>query len=312
MSADAVQKKYGDVHALRGVSLEIKAGEVVGLLGRNGAGKSTLLSIIAGLLEADEGVVTIDGLDIRHQRAAAATRVGIAPQETGIYRVLTVRDNLEFFGELAGLGRVERRRRADEVAEQLGLDELLDRRGSTLSGGEARRLHTACALVHTPPLLLLDEPTVGADVATRNRLIEAVRELANEGAAVVYTTHYLPEVESRDAEIIIIDRGELLARGTQAELVAQHFEAGIEVTFATPRAIDSTTFGTLSPIQTAPDRWLLRGDTNVEHTLHTLGPLANEVVRVGVSRQNLEQVFLAVTGTSLSVDADSETEEAAS
>lgn len=311
LTVDDVQKSYGEIRALRGVSLEIKAGEVVALLGRNGAGKSTLLSIVAGLIEPDAGSVMVDGLDIKRDRAAAATRVGIAPQETGIYRVLTVRDNLEFFGELAGLGRSDRKRRADEVAERLELTELLDRRGSTLSGGEARRLHTACALVHAPPLLLLDEPTVGADVTTRNRLIEAVRELAAEGAAVVYTTHYLPEVESLDAEIIVIDRGQLLARGTQATLVSQHFEAGVEVTFASALAIaEVPDVESLAPKQLAPDRWLLRAEATVEQALHALGAFANEVVRVEVSRQNLEQVFLAITGTSLSEDDTASDEEA--
>jgi len=196
LQARQVTKSYGDVNALRGADLDVAAGSVVSLLGRNGAGKTTFLSAIAGLRRPDSGSITVDGIDIWKRPEAAAALVGIAPQETGIYRSVTVRQNLLFFAELAGLRRAERDRRVDETAETLSLTKLLDRKATQLSGGEARRLHTACALVHRPMLLLLDEPTVGADVATRGELIEAVRGLAAEGAAVVYTTHYLPEVEA--------------------------------------------------------------------------------------------------------------------
>jgi ABC-2 type transport system ATP-binding protein len=188
LNAIGIEKSYGEIKALRGASLHVEAGTIVSLLGRNGAGKSTLLSVIAGLTRPDVGSVSIDGLDVLANPAKASGLVGIAPQHTGIYPPLTVRENLEFFGELSGLKRVERRKRANDVAEQLGLSSLLDRKASNLSGGEARRLHTGCALVHRPKLLMLDEPTVGADVSTRVQLIEAVKTLADEGAAVVYTT----------------------------------------------------------------------------------------------------------------------------
>ncbi|MGI9616268.1 MAG: ABC transporter ATP-binding protein, partial [Acidimicrobiales bacterium] len=198
--ARGVEKSYGDVHAVRGVDLDVEAGQIVALLGRNGAGKTTLLSIIAGLVGADAGSVEIEGIDALARLDAAAKLIGIAPQQTGIYPVLSVRENLEFFGDLAGVPRAERRDRAESVANRLGLDGLLERKGNQLSGGEARRLHTACALVHRPSLLMLDEPTVGADVGTRQQLIDAVKEMAAEGAGVIYTTHYLPEVEALDAD----------------------------------------------------------------------------------------------------------------
>ena len=206
---DGLSKSYGDIQALRGASLRVNEGQIVSLLGRNGAGKTTMLSIIAGLLRPDAGSVTIGGIDALADVEAAARLLGIAPQDTGIYTVLTVRQNLEFFGELSGMDRSTRTKRAAEVAERLGLAPLLDRKASQLSGGEARRLHTACALVHEPRLLMLDEPTVGADVTTRLQIIEAVRDLAADGAAVVYTTHYLPEVVSLEADLVIIDDGEV-------------------------------------------------------------------------------------------------------
>ncbi len=304
LAVTGLAKSYGEIEALRGVDLEVGKGEVVALLGRNGAGKTTLLSIVAGLLRPDSGAVLIDGVDVLTRPAEGAQRVGIAPQETGIYRVLTVRENLEFFGELAGLRRADRRRRAEEVANQLELGPLLDRRATNLSGGEARRLHTACALVHSPPLLLLDEPTVGADVGTRNQLISTVRQLADEGATVVYTTHYLPEVEALEAEIIIIDEGRMLARGTRSDLVARHFEEGVEVRFSVPKMLDD--LGPLAawhPRPVADDRWSLTGRVDLGHVLELLGPHRSDVIGIEVSRPDLEQVFLTITGSSLSDDA---------
>ena len=233
LTATGIEKSYGEIRALRGATLSVDAGTIVSLLGRNGAGKSTLLSVIAGLTRPDAGCVSVDGIDVLAHPAKASGLVGIAPQYTGIYPPLTVRENLEFFGELAGMKLAERRKRAGEVAEQLGLASLMGRKASKLSGGEARRLHTGCALVHRPKLLMLDEPTVGADVTTRVQLIGAIKALAAEGAAVVYTTHYLPEVESLGASIVIIDEGVMLASGTKDELTAKHHLQGIE--FSTNR-----------------------------------------------------------------------------
>ncbi|MDW3218317.1 MAG: ABC transporter ATP-binding protein [Acidimicrobiales bacterium] len=305
LRATGLTKRYGDVVALRGVDFAVDAGSVVALLGRNGAGKTTMLSIIAGLLEPDAGEILVDGVDVRRHRSAAATRIGIAPQETGIYRVLTVRENLEFFGEIAGLDRATRRARAEEVGEALGLSALLDRTATTLSGGEARRLHTACALVHAPPLLLLDEPTVGADVATRNQLIASVRALAADGAAVVYTTHYLPEVEALDADIVVIDEGALLARGTRAELVATYFAAGVELEMATGLDLAALPrLDGLEPTVVGPRRWHLRGQTDVADIVRRLDDHAPDIVAIEASRPDLERVFLEITGRGLEDEVD--------
>jgi ABC-2 type transport system ATP-binding protein len=303
LRAEGVTKSYGEVQALRGMDLSVDAGQIVALLGRNGAGKSTLLSIIAGLLDPDAGSVRVDDIDVLADQAAGAQRIGIAPQDTGIYRVLTVRENLEFFGEIAGLDRQERKERADFVAEHLGLAGLMDRRGTQLSGGEARRLHTACALVHTPPLLLLDEPTVGADVATRNHLIEAVRSLAANGAAVVYTTHYLPEVEALGAEIVIIDEGRALARGTRNQLMAANREVGLDVETrpgAELNAIESLGAFNVRPL--GSDRWRIVGEIDVAGLVDRLGPRTDDIVAIESIQPDLEQVFLTVTGSALDDD----------
>ena len=295
LEARGVKKSYGDVEALKGADLSVAAGEVVSLLGRNGADKTTFLSRIAGLLQPDEGTIEVDGVDVWAQLTTASKLIGIAPQETGIYRAVTVRDNLSFFAELNRLRRAERNRRVDEIAEQLNLTDLLDRKGTQLSGGEARRLHTACALVHRPKLLLLDEPTVGADVATRNQLIEVVRQLAADGAAVVYTTHYLPEVEALAADIVVIDEGVVLARGTQSELMERYRTEGVDVEFdQLPPGIDAE--------RLSPNRWRLLEAKTLRDAIAALDAVDARILQAEFIRPDLERVFLEITGSSLDDD----------
>ena len=196
---EALRKSYGEVVALQGVDMDVSAGEIVSLLGPNGAGKTTIVSIVAGLRRADGGVVKVDGLDALRRSSEVRRRIGLAPQDLGIYPVVSVRNNFRLFGRLAGLGDRELRTRIDEVAEALDITDLLDRQGGTLSGGQKRRVHTAIALLHRPRLLLLDEATTGADVETRGHILDLVRELAAQGSAVLYSTDYLQEVEDLGA-----------------------------------------------------------------------------------------------------------------
>lgn len=303
LRATGIQKSYGDVAALRGVDLEVEAGQIVALLGRNGAGKTTLLSVIAGLLGPDGGSVELNGIDALADPDLAATLIGVAPQETGIYPVLTVRQNLEFFCDLAAVQRSERKQRAELVAERLGLTALLERKGNQLSGGEARRLHTACALVHRPKLLMLDEPTVGADVATRQQLIEAVRTMADDGAAVVYTTHYLPEVEALDADIVIIDDGQIRARGTRAELISDHHLGGLRFTVSGEAPPDALAGLHVPAVKQLPGgdqfEYLAVGDVTMAGLLDRFGSAADRLISVEQNLPDLESVFLAVTGRQL-------------
>jgi ABC-2 type transport system ATP-binding protein len=226
---EGVHKRYGDTVALRGVELVVAAGEILALLGPNGAGKTSLVSIVAGLVKPDSGRVRIAGLD--SQREAATAQIGLAPQDLGVYPTLTVRDNLRFHGELAGMRRGVLARRIAEVAEALTLEHLLGRAARELSGGEARRLHTAMSVMHRPRLLLLDEPTAGADIGMRAQLLALVRRLADDGAAVCYSTHYMAEVEQLGASVAIIDAGRIVARGPLQTLVSAHGGNAVELRF---------------------------------------------------------------------------------
>src|SRR5262249_31994579 len=172
-----LKKAYGSVVALQGVDLEIAEGEIVGLLGPNGAGKTTLVSIVVGLRHADAGAVCVKGIDALRYPEKVRPFLGLVPQDLGVYPPLTVRANLRFFGELAGLRGKPLQLRIDEIAHALNLEKLLTRKAGELSGGQKRRLHTAMALLGRPRLLFLDEPTAGADVETRMAILAVVKQL---------------------------------------------------------------------------------------------------------------------------------------
>lgn len=236
----AVRKRYDEIVALDGVDLDVAAGEILCLLGPNGAGKTTLVSIVAGLRRADSGTVTVNGVDVVAYPGRAHPFIGLAPQDLGIYPILTVSQNLAYFGELSGVPRRMVSSRVDEVMAAMALLDLCDRPAFRLSGGEKRRLHTAIALMHAPALLLLDEPTAGADVTTRQVLLDVVRDLARNGTAVCYSTHYLQEVESLAASVAILDGGHLKANGPAADLMRAHGMTSLEDMFLkiTGRQVD--------------------------------------------------------------------------
>jgi ABC-2 type transport system ATP-binding protein len=295
LDVQGVRKVYGATVALDGVNLAVEAGQILGLLGPNGAGKTSLVSIVAGLRRPDAGAVHVAGVDVVRRPQRAQQLIGLAPQETGVYLPLTVRDNLRFFAGLAGLRGRLLHDRIDEISGALGLDELLDRRASDLSGGERRRLHTGIALVHRPRLVLLDEPTTGADVRTRTEILRLVRSLAEDGSAVVYSTHYLQEIEDLNADVAVIDRGRIVARDALTELIRHHGASALELTFAdqVPTSLciggavvegSTVRIPTGDPARTAAD------------LLARLGSDAAGLRAIEVVRPSLESVFLNLTG----------------
>ncbi len=295
LTVKGLRKSYGSVVALDGVDLEVGRGEVVGLLGPNGAGKTTLVSIICGLRRADAGSVLVNGVDALAHPQQARHYIGLAPQDLGIYPVVTVRRNLELFGELAGLAKPALERQTENVAAALFLDDLLDRKAGELSGGQKRRLHTAIALLNDPPLILLDESTTGADVETRAALIELVRELARRGSAVLYSTHYLQEVEALDASVVIIESGRVIAEGSVDSLMSRNGEAVVELTF------DGSPPGAVGAYEVSVHGSVMRVSADnpggsMADILGSLGPDAARLTGVEVIRPSLETVYLALTG----------------
>jgi ABC-2 type transport system ATP-binding protein len=299
-----LRKSYGQTRALRGVDLAIAAGEILALLGPNGAGKTTLISIVAGLLRPDGGAVQVAGRDALAGRRQLRGLIGLAPQDLGICPEVTVQENLRFFGELAGVDGRTLRSRIDQVSEALGLTPFLRRSASVLSTGQKRRLHTALALLHRPLLLLLDEPTVGADVHARLAILEVVRELARGGSAICYSTHYLPEVEALDASVAILEEGAIIARGRVRDLVARESRATVEMTFeGTPPAVslagEVTVRGSVLRILTreAPAE-------TIAAALGKLGEASGRLRGVEVMRPSLESVYLQLTGRRSVEDGD--------
>lgn len=294
-------KSYGDHRALDRVDFDVRPGEVCGLLGPNGAGKTTLVSIISGLRRADDGVVRVGGLDVASGGRRTRGLVGLAGQETGIYPTVTVRDNLQLFAGLAGLRGAERASRIDDVAEIFELTALLGRVGRQLSGGEKRRLHTAMALLHRPAVLLLDEPTTGVDVGSRTRLLAAVRRLASDdGCTILYSTHYLPEIEELDATVVILDRGRVVTRGTVDGLIAEHGAGEVSIEFNGPAPLLDGTAVDGHRLTCVTDG----GGAALADLISRLGAEAARVRSVELSEPNLESVFRRLTGRRYSAEDD--------
>ena len=218
LDVQGVSKTFATLRAADNVAFHVEAGEIYGLLGPNGAGKTTTISMISGLLRPDSGRVTVGGIDVWNEPQKAKALMGVAPQELAIYEELSARENLEFWGQIAGLSRAEVKQRASELLETLALADRAKDAVKTYSGGMKRRINIGCALLHRPKLILLDEPTVGIDPQARSNILELVRTLSKNGAAILYTTHYLEEAEFLCDRIGIIDHGKLLAEGTLGEL----------------------------------------------------------------------------------------------
>jgi ABC-2 type transport system ATP-binding protein len=208
LQISGLTKIYGTQRSLDGVSLTIDEGEVFGLLGPNGAGKTTLLSIVSGLLQANAGNVLLQGEPMRRDRKHL---LGIVPQDLALYLELTARENLRFFGQLYGLKGTELEGRIVQILEALGLSDRADQRAATFSGGMQRRLNIGAALVHGPRLLLLDEPTAGVDPQSRHHIFDEVRRLNQLGITILYTSHYMEEVQALCARIAILDHGKVIA-----------------------------------------------------------------------------------------------------
>jgi ABC-2 type transport system ATP-binding protein len=306
LQCSGIRKSFGDHVAVKGIGFSISPGETYGLLGPNGAGKTTTISMIAGLLEPDAGEIRLGGEPMSPDATHTKRLVGLVPQDLAIYPDLDATENLEFFGRLQGLKGAELDRR---VAEVLGIIELTDRAGDRTeeySGGMKRRLNIGIGLLHRPALLILDEPTVGVDPQSRNAILESVERLGEEGMAVLYTTHYMEEAERLCDRIGIVDQGELIAEGTQADLVRIVGQRDRLTLTATGSLADTAAaLGELTPVDEAgvtEAGIVLIVDQAHEHLpqiLEVAGRTGSVVKSVDVESADLESVFLKLTGRAL-------------
>ncbi len=215
---NGLEKDYGKLKAVDRVSFSVEAGESFGLLGPNGAGKTTTISMIAGLVQPDAGEVTLNGISMQGEPLRAKRLLGLVPQEIALYSALNAEENLVFWGKLYGLKGQDLRERIDRALETVGLSDRRRDRVSTYSGGMKRRLNIAAGLLHDPQLLILDEPTVGVDPQSRNHILDSIKQLQSTGLTVLYTSHYMEEVEKLCDRVAIMDEGRIIAMGTLDEL----------------------------------------------------------------------------------------------
>ena len=218
LKVERLSKSFGGIRAVEAVSFEVRPGEIYGLLGPNGAGKTTTISMISGLLQPDAGEILVDGKSLAADPRRTKQLMGVVPQELALYEELSGRENLEFWGRMAGLRAGAARSRASELLAALTLTDRAGDAVKTYSGGMKRRINLGCALLHRPKLILLDEPTVGIDPQARQNILEFIRQLRETGTAILYTTHYLEEAETLCQRMGIIDHGRVLAEGTLGEL----------------------------------------------------------------------------------------------
>jgi ABC-2 type transport system ATP-binding protein len=300
LRVDSLAKRFGETVALDGVSLEVRAGECVGLLGPNGAGKSTLIRSIVGRVHPDAGSVEVFGFAAGSMGARMA--LGWIPQEIALYPRITVRENLAAFGRYFALSH---NKINESVAWCLEWAALQDRSGDiakTLSGGMKRRLNMAAGLVHRPRIVLMDEPTVGVDPQSRNRIFEMIESLRAEGVAIVYTTHYMEEAERLCDRIAIIDHGKVIAQGTRDSLVCDTFGQRSQVL----ARFSGSQSNVLAWTEARGGRLV---DSTAQFTIERaseVGPLLDDASNAGlviedvsIRRPNLESVFLHLTGREL-------------
>ncbi len=309
LEAEGLRRTFDGLTAVDGVDVRIASGEAYGLLGPNGAGKTTTISMLCGLLEPDGGTVRVAGHDLAREPAAAKSAIGYVPQEIALYPDLTARENLAFFGRLYGLRGRALADRIDAVLEVVGLAHRADDRVGTYSGGMKRRVNIGAGLLHEPRLVVLDEPTVGVDPQSRHAILESVAALSAAGTAILYTSHYMEEVERLCERVGIIDHGRMIAEGTRRDLLAELGEADrvdLVVEGEAERVAEACREITGVVDAAVADRevtLLVRhGRARLAEVVATIASAGATLTSVELVEPDLEAVFLALTGRALRDD----------
>lgn len=301
-----LERHFGEIRAVDGVTFEVQRGEIFSLLGPNGAGKSTTISILSCLLRPSSGQAQVMGHDVVDEPQRVKAAIGVVPQEIAVYEDLSARENLLFWGKMYGLRGAPLNKRVDEVLELIGLIERQKDRVGKYSGGMKRRVNIGVALMHRPDVIIMDEPTVGIDPQSRRHILDGVLALNQQGATLVYTTHYMEEAQELSDHIAIMDQGKVIAKGTHDELV-QIVGQRDRIDLALSDHPDDLIEGWQSVAgvdQVSPEDGqvtVLADDSNL--VLPRLFEVANQcgvrISSVDIHEPNLESVFLHLTGRAL-------------
>ncbi|MFD2442980.1 ABC transporter ATP-binding protein [Bacillus sp. CGMCC 1.16607] len=303
-----IKKSFDKKEVVRGVSFTVNKGESFGLLGPNGAGKSTTISMICGLLAYDSGEITVGGSSVKKKPMDIKKKIGVVPQEIALYPTMTAKENLLFWGRMYGLTGSQAKKRSDEVLEYVGLSDRAKHKIETFSGGMKRRINIGASLMHEPELLIMDEPTVGIDPQSRNHILETVKKLNQNGMTVIYTSHYMEEVEFLCDRIGIVDQGKMIALGTKTDL-CNRLAGGTVIKLSVNSLEDAfiQCVKEMSDVErivtNAEERSL---DIFVKSHQHVVGEIMSCAVNnhvlvqsFEVQEPNLESLFLSLTGRSL-------------
>jgi ABC-2 type transport system ATP-binding protein len=302
--AESLVKTYGSVRALDGVDFEVKEGTVLGVLGPNGAGKTTSVRILTTLLRPDSGRAEVAGIDVLRDPDAVRRTIGVSGQYAAVDEYLTGRENLVMYGRLYQMGKRSARTRAEELLEQFALTDAADRPVQTYSGGMRRRLDLAGALVARSPVLFLDEPTTGLDPRSRNELWEVITGLVAGGTTLLLTTQYLEEADQLANDIIVIDHGAVIARGTPDELKTNIGGEQLVVAVAHRNQLDDAVavlraVGHSEPIVDVDNRRVsvaARGVATLTDAVRRFDGSPVEITDIALARPSLDDVFLTLTG----------------
>jgi len=304
-------KQYGDLVAVDDISFEAHQGTIFGLLGPNGAGKSTAINCISGLLQATSGSISVASFDVQRDAKKARKSLGVVPQELALYEDLPAIDNLRYWGKAYGMRGAELESRVDEVLSHIGLGDRAKDLPKTFSGGMKRRLNFGCGIVHKPPVMLLDEPTVGVDPQSRERLFEMVEAERDDGTCILYTTHYMEEAERLCDSVAIIDHGKLISQGTVVELRAQLGARDVlqlsgtfpveSAKLAVQKLIESgmPDLEMIAQEETTITLTLTSGSRHLPAIFSALSDAGGQVSETNLRSPNLETLFLLLTGKEL-------------
>lgn len=299
-------KRYKEVLALDHLSLELHEGEILGLLGPNGSGKTTAINCMLALLHYDSGSIRIFGEPMRPDSYQTKRAIGVVPQEVSVFNRLNVRENIDYFCGLYIDDAAERKKLVDEAIDFVGLNEYKKFLPKKLSGGLRRRLNIACGIAHRPKLIFFDEPTVAVDPQSRNFILEGIRRLQQEGASVIYTTHYMEEAEMLCDRIVILDKGRQLVNGTTAELknmIRDHEK--VEVSFVDPPEDLVKQLEQLENVRSVSRKeWdftirFEKGSGNMSQLLHFIELKGLKYRNLNMDEPSLNDVFLELTGKEL-------------